>query len=254
MLARPANDGNMSRRMRIPMLGRENAFPSPEQASPEGIVAFGGEPSPERLLLAYASGIFPWPHKGLPLLWFSPNPRFVVVPERAHVPTSLRKRIRRGEYEVRVDTAFRRVMEACSEVPRPGQGGTWINAEMIAGYTALHELGFAHSIESWQDGELVGGLYGVSIGRMFTGESMFARAPDASKVAFVTLLGNFAAWGFSFVDCEVETPHLARFGGESWPRRDFLAALSVAVAAPSRRGAWSFPLAPLAALERLPRG
>ncbi|MFT3770596.1 MAG: leucyl/phenylalanyl-tRNA--protein transferase [Minicystis sp.] len=243
----------MTARMRIPMLGREIVFPPPEQASPEGIVAFGGEPSPERLLLAYASGIFPWPHEGLPLLWFSPNPRFVIVPERAHVPSSLRKRVRRGEYEVRVDTAFRAVMEACSKAPRPGQDGTWITAEMIEGYTALHHLGFAHSIESYRDGELVGGLYGVSLGRMFTGESMFARAPDASKVAFVTLLGNFVEWGFAFVDCEVETAHLARFGGERWPRRRFLDALSLAVAAPTRRGRWTLPLDPREAVERLPR-
>lgn len=239
--------------MRIPMLGRENVFPSAEQASPEGIVAFGGEPSPERLLLAYGSGIFPWPHEGLPLLWFSPNPRYVVVPERAHLPSSLRKRIRRGGFEVRVDTAFRAVMEACSAAPRPGQKGTWITPEMIEGYTALHRLGVAHSIECWQDGALVGGLYGVSLGRMFTGESMFARAPDASKIAFATLLGNFVDWGFAFVDCEVETAHLARFGGESWPRRRFLDALAAAVAAPTRRGPWALTLSPREAIERLAR-
>jgi leucyl/phenylalanyl-tRNA---protein transferase len=239
--------------MAIPMLGRENAFPSPERASPEGIVAFGGEPSPERLLLAYASGIFPWPHRDLPLLWFSPDPRFVVVPERAHVPRSLAKRVRRGEYEVRADTAFRDVMVGCSRAPRPGQDGTWINDEMIQGYTALHEQGFAHSVECYRDEELVGGLYGVSIGAMFTGESMFAREPDASKVAFVTLLGNLVEWGFAFVDCEVETPHLARFGGESWPRRRFLAELHEARRAPSRRGKWRFGLDPKGALEKVIR-
>lgn len=239
--------------MRIPMLGRALAFPSPERATPEGIVAWGGELSPERLFLAYSSGIFPWPHEGLPLLWFSPDPRYVVVPERAHVPRSLQKRVRRGEYEVRTDTAFREVMIGCSRAPRPGQDGTWITGDMIEAYAALHRLGFAHSIEAWRDGELAGGLYGVSIGRMFTGESMFARAPDASKVAFVTLLGNLAAWEFAFVDCEVETEHLARFGGESWPRRRFLDALAEATAAPSREGPWRFDLSPVEALARLPR-
>jgi leucyl/phenylalanyl-tRNA---protein transferase len=239
--------------MRIPMLGSKLTFPPPESASPEGIVAFGAEPSPERLLVSYASGIFPWPHHELPLLWFSPDPRFVLEPERAHVPTSLRKRMRRGGYEIRADTAFREVMLGCRAAFRPGQDGTWITDEMIEGYTALHHLGFAHSVEAWADGALVGGLYGVSLGRMFTGESMFARAPDASKVAFATLLANLAAWGFAFVDCEVYTDHLSRFGAEEWPRPRFLQALAEALAAPTRRGRWALDLDPRAAAERLPR-
>jgi leucyl/phenylalanyl-tRNA--protein transferase len=239
--------------MRIPTLTRELVFPSPESASPEGIVALGAEPSPARLLLAYSSGIFPWPHRDLPLLWFSPDPRFVLEPRRAHVPASLRKRMRRGGYEIRADTAFREVMLGCRAATRPGQDGTWITPAMIEGYEALHHLGYAHSIEAWQDGELVGGLYGVSLGGMFTGESMFARAPDASKVAFATLLGNFAAWGFAFVDCEVYTDHLARFGAEEWPRRRFLDALGVALAAPTRKGPWTLELSPREAVERLPR-
>lgn len=240
--------------MRVPTLSRDLAFPSPEEATPEGIVALGGEPSPERLLLAYGSGIFPWPHTGLPLLWFSPDPRFVIALGRAHVPASLRKTIRRGAYEVRADTAFREVMLGCQSSPRRGQGGTWITPAMIEGYEALHRLGYAHSVEAYRDGELVGGLYGVSLGRMFTGESMFARAPDASKVAFTTLLGNLVSWGFAFVDCEVRTEHLARFGGEDWPRRRFLDALAEALEAPAKRGAWTLPLAPPQALELLPRG
>ncbi len=238
--------------MRIPMLNHELAFPSPERASPEGIVAFGAEPSPERLLVAYSTGIFPWPHRDLPLLWFSPDPRYVLVPERAHVPRSLRKRARRGEYEFRADPAFHEVMGGCSAPPRAGQDGTWITPEMIAGYEALHRRGLAHSIEAWQGGALVGGLYGVSIGRMFTGESMFARAPDASKLAFATLLGNLAAWGFAFVDCEVHTDHLERFGAEEWPRRRFLAALADALAAPTREGPWTLELGPSEAVARLP--
>jgi leucyl/phenylalanyl-tRNA--protein transferase len=239
--------------MRIPMLTAELEFPSPERATLDGIVAFGAEPSPERLLVAYSRGIFPWPHDGLPLLWFSPDPRFVLEPARAHVPGSLRKRMRRGLYEIRADTAFREVMLGCRSAPRPGQSGTWITPAMVEGYLGLHHLGYAHSIEAWRGGELVGGLYGVSIGRMFTGESMFARAPDASKVAFATLLGNLEAWGFAFVDCEVYTPHLARFGGESWPRRRFLRALAAAVEAPTRKGLWTLDLGPVEALARLPR-
>jgi leucyl/phenylalanyl-tRNA--protein transferase len=237
--------------MRIPMLTEELAFPHPESASPEGIVAFGAEPAPERLLLAYASGIFPWPHEGLPLLWFSPDPRFVLEPSRAHIPGSLRKRIKRGGFEIRADTAFREVMLGCKRSPRPGQDGTWITFEMMAGYEALHRLGYAHSIEAWQDGELVGGLYGVSLGRMFTGESMFAKVPDASKVAFATLLGNLVEWGFAFVDCEVYTDHLSRFGAEEWPRSRFLAALDEALEAPTKRGTWKLDLDPRAALARL---
>jgi leucyl/phenylalanyl-tRNA--protein transferase len=240
--------------MRIPMLlTAELAFPSPERATADGIVAVGAEPSPERLLLAYSRGIFPWPHEGLPLLWFSPDPRFVLEPQRAHIPGSLRKRVRRGTYEIRTDTAFREVMMGCRAAPRPGQNGTWITPAMIEGYTGLHRLGYAHSIEAWQGGELVGGLYGVSIGRMFTGESMFARAPDASKVAFATLLGNLVAWGFAFVDCEVHTAHLARFGGEPWPRRRFLRALAAAAEAPTRKGMWAFDLGPVEALALLPK-
>jgi leucyl/phenylalanyl-tRNA--protein transferase len=238
--------------MAIPRLTRALAFPPPESASKEGVVACGGEPTPERLLLAYVSGIFPWPHEDLPLLWFSPNPRFVLEPARAHLPASLRKQARRGRYEIRADTSFDEVMARCSASPRPGQQGTWITPAMREGYGALHRRGYAHSIEAWQGGELVGGLYGVSIGRMFTGESMFARAPDASKLAFATLLGNLAAWGFAFVDCEVRTEHLARFGAEDWPRSRFLEALAVAVAAPTRVGKWTLDLDPAEAVARIP--
>lgn len=237
--------------MRIPFLTDKLVFPSPDRATPEGIVAVGGDASPERLLLAYRSGIFPWPHEDLPLLWFSPDPRYVLVPEQAHLGRSLRKRARRGIFEVRTDTAFTEVMRACSASPRPGQNGTWITPELIEGYTKLHALGYAHSIESWQDGQLVGGLYGVSLGGMFFGESMFARAPDASKVAFATLLGNLVAWGFDLVDCQAPTAHLERFGAEEWPRRRFLRVLRMSLERPTRRGAWQFELGPAEAVEKL---
>lgn len=237
--------------MPVYLLNDDLVFPPPEGASREGVVAVGGDFRAERLLLAYAQGIFPWPTEGMPLLWFSPNPRFVLFPAEAHVPRSLKKTIRRGEHEVRTDTAFERVIDACAAAPREGQRGTWITPELRAGYVALHRLGYAHSIECWQDGELVGGLYGVSLGRVFFGESMFARAPDASKVAFATLLGNLVHWGFAMVDCQVYTEHLDRFGAIEMPRRDFLAALHEALAAPTRQGKWAFDLDPIAALEKL---
>ena len=175
-------------------------FPPPEGASPEGVVAVGGDTSPERLLLAYSQGIFPWPHRDLPLLWFSPDPRFVISFDRVHVGRTLRKRARALGVEIRVDTAFERVLTACARMPRPGQDGTWITREIRDGFVALHRLGFAHSVETWQDEELVGGLYGVSVGKSFCGESMFARTDDASKLAMVALLGNLCQWGFHFVD------------------------------------------------------
>src|SRR6185503_3951453 len=187
---------------------RRVLFPPTSWASPEGVIAVGGRPDPETLKTAYSRGIFPWPHEGLPLLWFCPNPRFVLRPEEAHVGRSLAKRLRRSPYEVRADTAFAAVIRACASRERPGQDGTWMTEEMIAGYAALHEEGLAHSIEAWQEGRLVGGLYGVSLGAVFFGESMYAEAPDASKVCFATLLANLVHWRFSLVDCQSYTEHL----------------------------------------------
>lgn len=203
------------------------------------MLAVGGDLRPERLLAAYSRGIFPWPAEGHPLLWHSPDPRFILEPAKLHVGRSLRKTIKAGTYEVRWDTAFADVIDACSEAPRPGQNGTWITDEMREAYTTLHQLGFAHSIESWAGGKLMGGLYGVSLGAAFFGESMFARGPDASKVAFATAVERFREWGFHFVDCQVETEHLARFGAEHWPRRRFLTALAKALQEPTRRGPWT---------------
>jgi leucyl/phenylalanyl-tRNA--protein transferase len=233
------------------VLTEELIFPPPEGASPEGVVAIGGDTTPERLILAYSQGIFPWPHADLPLLWFSPDPRFVISFDETHVSRSLRKRIRAGSYDVRADERFGEVLEACAQVPRPGQDGTWITDEIRDGYTQLHARGYAHSIETYEDGELVGGLYGVALGRSFCGESMFARAADASKVATVSLLGNLCHWGFDFVDCQVYTDHLARFGARQWPRGRFLRALRQAVAGPTRAGPWKLELSPQQALEAL---
>lgn len=212
--------------------------------NPDGIVAVGGTPDPETLIAAYGHGIFPWPHDDYPLLWFCPDPRFALVPEDAHLSRSLRKRMRRSLYEVRADTAFARVIRRCSEKPRPGQDGTWITKEMIAGYVALHERGLAHSIEAWQGDRLVGGLYGVSLGGVFFGESMFADAPDASKVCLGTLLGNLVHWGFELLDCQSYTDNLAAFGAQDWPRPLFLAILERALRAPTRAGRWTLDLGP----------
>ncbi|MEM9490702.1 MAG: leucyl/phenylalanyl-tRNA--protein transferase, partial [Myxococcota bacterium] len=200
-------------------------FPPPEMADENGVLAIGGDLSPDRLLMAYGMGIFPWYGEDLPIIWHSPDPRMVLKADKLHVSRSLRKALRKGLYDIRLDTAFGAVIEACAVLPRPGQDGTWIVDEMIDAYIELHELGFAHSVEAWRDDELVGGLYGVSLGGAFFGESMFARAPDASKIAFVTLVKQLRAWGIELIDCQVHTDHLARFGAENWPRARFLEAL-----------------------------
>ena len=225
--------------MPIYQLDERIVFPPPSHADPSGVLCIGGDLRPERILLGYATGIFPWPHPGLPLLWHSPDPRFVLFPDELHVPRSLRKVLRRGELEVRLDTAFEEVIRGCARVPRPGQTGTWLIPEMVDAYMKLHELGFAHSFEAWRGEDLVGGLYGVSLGAFFCGESMYADVPDASKVAFVTLVEQLVAWGFHFVDCQVETPHLARFGGRDIPRAQYLSLLREALKVPTRRSRWT---------------
>lgn len=215
-------------------------FPPPELADETGLLAVGGDLRPERLLLAYSLGIFPWYGEDLPILWHSPDPRMVLQPENAQISRSLRKEIRRGRFRVELDTAFADVIRACAETPRPDQDGTWITDEMVAAYVQLHRLGFAHSAEAWLDDELVGGLYGVSLGGAFFGESMFARASDASKVAFAVLLDQLGRWDIRLIDCQVHTEHLARFGAEEWPRERFLTALGAALQKPTRRGRWRF--------------
>ena len=225
--------------MPIYLLGEDpELFPPPERADRTGLLAVGGDLSPERLLAAYSRGIFPWYNPGQPVLWHSPDPRFVLEPSRLHVGRSLRKTLNARVYDIRWDTAFADVITACAHVPRPGQDGTWITDEMRQAYCALHARGYAHSVEAWADGRLVGGFYGVSLGAAFFGESMFAHAPDASKVAFATAVARFQDWGFHFIDCQVETEHLARFGATHWPRRHFLQALAVALGEPTRQGRW----------------
>lgn len=215
-------------------------FPPPEHALDDGLLAIGGDLRPERLVLAYASGIFPWHEDRLGPWWYSPDPRMVLEPARLVVGRSLRKTLRKQPYHVTLDRAFAGVVEGCARVPRPGQEGTWISRGFRRAYRGLHRLGVAHSVEAWSGGVLVGGLYGVSLGRAFFGESMFARAPDASKVAFVRLVEQLARWGLTLVDCQVHTEHLARFGAEEWPRARYLDALRRALDAPTRRGPWRF--------------
>lgn len=214
-------------------------FPPVDHAE-EGLLAVGGDLRPERLLLAYSSAIFPWYEEGLPILWHSPDPRMILDVKAMHVPRSLAKQMRRRPYALKLDTAFRDVMKACAKAPRPGQAGTWITEAMLAAYVRLHELGFAHSVEAWQDDKLVGGLYGVAIGSMFFGESMFARAEDASKIAFATLVDQLVRWDTTHVDCQVYTEHLSRFGAEEWSRARYLEVLATAVKRPTRRGKWRF--------------
>jgi leucyl/phenylalanyl-tRNA---protein transferase len=225
-------------------LSNRLAFPPPELADDTGLLAVGGDLSPERLLLAYSLGIFPWYGEDLPILWHSPDPRLVLEADRAIIQRSLRKQLRRGRYDVRLDTAFADVIRGCAETPRPDQEGTWITDDMLAAYLRLHDLGYAHSAEAWLDGELAGGLYGVSLGGAFFGESMFTRASDASKVAFAVLLEQLVRWDIRLVDCQVHTEHLARFGAENWPRPRFLRALATALERPTRRGPWRLDLAP----------
>ena len=226
--------------MPVRWIGRNEPLPTPDSADARGLVAVGGDLEPERLLDAYRRGIFPWYEDGLPILWHSPDPRFVLPVKELEVNRSLRKTIRRARYEIRLDTAFSRVVKACSVVPRPGQDGTWITVEMIRAYERLYALGWAHSAEAWLDDELVGGLYGVSIGGVFCGESMFASEPDASKVAFVHLVRQLERWGIELVDCQVATEHLARFGARDWPRAKFLGVLRELVERPTSKGPWRF--------------
>lgn len=219
-------------------LPRAPDFPDPALAEPDGLLAVGGDLSPERLLTAYAEGIFPWYSDGSPILWWSPDPRLVLAPPALHVPRSLARTLRRGRYRFTADRAFAQVIARCAGSERPGQDGTWITDEMREAYLRLHRLGFAHSFEAWEGDALAGGLYGVSLGAAFFGESMFADRPDASKAAFVRSVDWLRDRGFTLVDCQVRTDHLVRFGAEEVPRAAFLERLTGALERPTLRGPW----------------
>lgn len=218
---------------------RDFAFPPVEQATADGLLAIGGDLQPGRLLEAYRHGIFPWYNEEQPILWWSPDPRTVLFPEKLHISRSLKRSLRPDLFTVTFDRCFRDVMIQCAG-PRPQypESGTWITPAMVEAYTALHEMGHAHSVETWRDGQLVGGVYGVAIGGAFFAESMFTKVDDASKVALVTLVRRLHAWGFTIIDCQQASPHVMRLGAEEIPRRDFVQRLSSALALLNHRGRW----------------
>lgn len=218
--------------MPIFQLNARLAFPPPNLATDDGILAIGGDLSVKRLQLAYQSGIFPWYSADEPIIWWSPDPRFVLFPEKLKVAKSLQRVIKSGKFSVTFDRDFKSVINNCRTVKRPMQDGTWITGDMIEAYCALHKAGFAHSVEVWQDDKLAGGLYGVSLGKCFFGESMFTRVSDASKVGFVTMMEHLRKLDFKLVDCQVYTDHLLRFGAEEIPRKEFLRLLKDAIGKP----------------------
>ncbi len=224
--------------MPIYQLTDELVFPNPEWANPDGLLAVGGDLSPERLLHAYELGIFPWYGDDSPILWWSPPQRCVIDPDGFHISRSLRRLLRQERFTVTFDRAFEEVIYACAETRMRAGEGTWITPEILKAYCALHEAGFAHSAEAWVNGELAGGIYGVSLGRAFFGESMFKRVSNASKVVFCTLTQKLLAWQFSLIDCQITNPHLQRLGAYLIPRADFLQRLAEAQQFPTRRGKW----------------
>ena len=216
----------------------EPIFPPPDYADASGLLAVGGDLSSERLLEAYRLGIFPWYSDDQPILWWSPDPRLVLKLDDFKVSRSLRKTLKKDVFKVTLDRAFEEVIRGCASAPREGQRGTWITKEMQHAYIELHGLGFAHSVETWWGEELVGGLYGVSLGKAFFGESMFHRRTDASKVALAVLVETLQSWGFHFIDAQMTTEHLLRFGAAEMPRRVFLKRLQSALRHPTKRGKW----------------
>jgi leucyl/phenylalanyl-tRNA--protein transferase len=224
----------------IPWLGHDTPFPPVESAlkHPNGLLAAGGDLSPERLLEGYRRGIFPWFSEGDPILWWSPDPRMVLFPDELKVSRSFAKTLRNGRYEVRLDSAFEQTVAGCA-APRKGETGTWITAEMCEAYLGLHRLGYAHSVETWIEGELAGGLYGVAVGRVFFGESMFSRARDASKIALAALVARLKSEDFGLIDCQMRTRHLETLGAREIPRRRFSRLVEELVHYSRAPAAWS---------------
>ena len=226
--------------MTVFLLTDNIAFPPPHLASKEGLLAVGGDLSRERLLLAYRMGIFPWFSEDEPILWWSPDPRLVLYPREIRISKTLKKIIKKGIFTVTMDTAFGRVITQCAQTRLENNQGTWIVEDMIEAYCRLHKSGFAHSVEAWHEGELAGGLYGVSLGRCFFGESMFTRISNASNVALVTLVDYLNKLSFDIIDCQLTTEHLLRFGAREIPRARFLIQLEESLKAPTKKGKWSF--------------
>jgi len=215
-------------------------FPNPCDAARDGLIAFGGDLSPRRLISAYSQGIFPWYSPGEPILWWSPDPRLILFPHKLNVSKSLRKRIRKKNFHVTMDCAFESVIQECANIRVENGTGTWITEEMIQAYMELYDLGFAHSVETWFDNELAGGLYGVSLGHAFFGESMFFRKTDASKIAMVALTAFVKTFDFDFIDCQLSTSHLVSMGAEDISRGAFLELLGQSLQHESLRGRWVF--------------
>lgn len=226
--------------MPVYLLSDDLIFPSPPLASEDGLLAVGGDLSQERLLLAYRMGIFPWYSEDEPILWWSPDPRLVLYPAELKVSKSLEKTIKKRLFEVTMDQAFETVIKACAHSRTRVQQGTWIVNDMIAAYCRLHESGLAHSVETWQAGKLVGGLYGVSLGTCFFGESMFTHLSNSSKVAFVALVEHLKALKFNLIDCQITTAHLLSFGAREISRARFLDELKISLKSPTIKGKWSF--------------
>jgi leucyl/phenylalanyl-tRNA---protein transferase len=224
----------------IAWLDAQTPFPPLEDAlaEPNGLLAAGGDLSPDRLIDAYRRGIYPWYSEGQPLLWWSPDPRMVLFVDEFRLSRSLAKRVRRGDFDVRIDSAFDAVVDACADAPRDGQYGTWITPDMIIAYRRLHVLGYAHSVEAWRGDELQGGLYGLALGSVFFGESMFTRASDASKVSLAALVALLQQRGVMLIDCQQETEHLASMGARPVPRRQFARSLGELINSNAPPAAW----------------
>lgn len=220
--------------MPVFQLSEKLVFPPPELAEEDGLLAAGGDLSEERILLAYSMGIFPWYSDNSPILWWSPDPRLVLMPAELRISRSLRQTIKRGIYTITTDTVFQEVIQNCANRDE----GTWLTNEMRDAYIRLHNAGYAHSIESWHDGKLAGGLYGIALGKVFFGESMFTNKPDASKVAFVTLVQRLVKYGFGIIDCQVATRHLKSLGAREIPRSEFIAVLKQALSISPHPGVW----------------
>jgi leucyl/phenylalanyl-tRNA--protein transferase len=225
--------------MPVFLLDDSLAFPHPRFAEPDGLLAVGGDLRPERLILAYENAIFPWYSEGSPILWFSPNPRFILIPDEFRVSRSLKKIIKSDIYQVRFDTCFNRVIEECARIKRKDQHGTWITGDMIRAYIRLHEEGYAHSVETYHEGCLVGGLYGISLCGAFFGESMFYLMSNASKVALYFLVEKLKSWGFDFIDSQVPTEHMKRLGAKAIDRESYWTMLKSSLSKKTKRGRWT---------------
>lgn len=226
--------------MKFPWLDEQSrfTFPDVEEATPEGIVAVGGNLSPGMLISAYCQGIFPWFSQGEPLLWWSPDPRCVLFPGEIHVSSSMERVLKKKEFGFSIDGFFPDIVGSCKTAFRPGQDGTWITKDMVDAYVALHRLGYAHSVEVWKGEDLVGGLYGVSLGSCFFGESMFSKVTNASKAALIVLAKTLAALNFQVIDCQIYTPHLASMGAGNLPRKAFISLLRHCLEDMTRKGSW----------------